>query len=166
MLPYFFSMISEEIREELTAVIAETLPTSFLVDIKLAQGGNRTLSIKVDTDKGITMSECETVNRALGAHLEEHPRFNFKYRLEVSSPGVGSPLKLLRQYRKEIGRHLKVTFHENLPEIKGLLEEVTEESILLTPIKFKGKKKRPIKAESGPKEITFAEIKEAKVIII
>ncbi|MEO1415503.1 MAG: ribosome assembly cofactor RimP [Bacteroidota bacterium] len=166
MLPYFFSMISEEILQELTDLIVETLPAAFVVDINLTQGGNRILSIKVDTDAGITMSECEKISRALSFHLEEHTSFDFKYRLEVSSPGVGSPLKLLRQYKKEVGRFLKVVLNDE-QEIKGKLETVTEAEITLSPVPVKGKKKKKKKGNVVFKDtITFPEIKEAKVIII
>ena len=100
--------------------------------------------------------------------LEEEKSLDFSYRLEVSSPGVGFPLKLHRQYVSNIGRHLKIVL-VNQEEISGKLLKVEEEEILLEllPTAPKGKKKSRKPKTAGPeKQIKFSDIKESKVIIV
>ena len=164
-------MLSDSIRESIIQTIEETNPDVFLVDLNFKRGTKGVLSIKVDTDKGISLSECSKISRAVGNMLEENELIKISYRLEVSSPGIGSPLKLHRQYKQNVGRHLKV-IKEDLTEVKGKLIEVEEATILLEPVLSKkkkgGKKKKKEESDSPNSEIiiNFNEIKEAKVIII
>ncbi|MEM6697188.1 MAG: ribosome assembly cofactor RimP [Bacteroidota bacterium] len=131
----------------------------FLVEIK--QHGNHKLDVFLDSDEGITFEKCRKVSRHLEAVLDEELWLGEKYTLEVSSPGVSRPLKLKRQYIKNIGRKLEVKFEEGGKE-EGLLIKVEEDTIFLEQkVRIKeGKKKR---TEVIEKEIAFEEIKEAKV---
>ena len=126
------------------------------------------LFVRVDTDNGISLSECTKLSRKVGFVLEEVRELDFPYRLEVSSPGVGFPLKLHRQYIQNIGRHLSVINHGG-HELQGKLLAVEEESITLEPFaehKGKNKSAKPKPLVDEPKQIPFSEIKESKVIII
>jgi ribosome maturation factor RimP len=76
--------------------------------------------------------------------------------LEVSTPGVDQPLKLKRQYYKNVGRRLKVKVHENITE--GKLKEVSEDQIVLVQETGTGKK-RELKEIAIP----FSEIDKAFV---
>jgi ribosome maturation factor RimP len=79
------------------------------------------------------------------------------FSLEVSSPGIDEPLKLLRQYKKNIGRTVAVTGNDNSLK-EGKLAGVNENSITLEIAEGKGKK-----AVTRELEIPFSEIKETKV---
>src|SRR6187402_2150672 len=81
-------------------------PDLFLVDVQMH--GSGILSILVDGDQGISIQDCVAISRHVGFHLEEENVIEQAYNLEVSSPGVGEPLKLVRQYKKNIGRDLSV----------------------------------------------------------
>ncbi|MEL7341705.1 MAG: ribosome assembly cofactor RimP, partial [Bacteroidota bacterium] len=126
-------MLSEAVLHRIETTIAEVNPEAFVVDISFKKGKKSTLYVRVDTDKGISLSECTDISRALGQQLEEEKELDIAYRLEVSSPGVGFPLKLHRQYVQNLGRHLSVINHGG-HEIQGKLLEVEEKSILIEPI--------------------------------
>ena len=135
----------------------------FLVGIHL--GGtpaHRKVVVWVDGDKGISIDNCAEISRKLGGLIEETGIIESAYLLEVSSPGVDQPLKLRRQYLKNIGRRLSITLQNQ--EIKtGKLEEVKENSIVLmeeTSAKD-GKAKKP----AMPVEINFVDIKKSNVLI-
>ena len=70
--------------------------------------------------------------------LEEEELMESKYTLEVTSPGVDFPLSSLRQYRKNVGRKLRITLKEG-KDLKGVLKEVDEQKILIDKEVKKGK---------------------------
>ncbi|MEL6671709.1 MAG: hypothetical protein AAFR61_05940 [Bacteroidota bacterium] len=159
-------MLAEKVRNQILSIIEQEKPEAFVVELKLVKGKNNVLSIKVDTDEGISLDECVRLSRAVGHELEEEPLMDFPYRLELSSPGVGSPLLLHRQYVKNQGRFLKVRL-EDSTELKGQLIEVDETFIVLGPLPQRGKKGKQKKKEvQEERKIMFAEIIESKVIII
>ena len=113
----------------------------FLVDVIISSNkGPRKVLILVDGDEGITIDDCATLSRKVGFQLEEGEAIEDKYTLEVSSPGVDFPLSMNRQYKRNIGRKLKVITADNI-EFVGNLLEVGEESIKLNKEIKKGKKK-------------------------
>ena len=106
-------MLADEVKETIVAVIEQTEPDVFIVDMSLNRGKANTLHIRVDTDNGISLAQCTQISRADGRELEEMPEMDFPYRLEVSSPGVGFPLKLHRQYVQNKGRHLMLLLQKD-----------------------------------------------------
>ena len=163
-------MMTDLLRAEIIEKVAEINPEVFIVELALRSGKQNSLILRVDTDKGINMQECSSLSRQLGAWLEAQETFDFSYHLEVSSPGVGTPLVMHRQYVQNIGRNLRVMRQDGQQE-EGTLEAVDEEGIVLAPVKIKKGKKKPKAPEAVGKEepairkIRFEEIKEAKVII-
>lgn len=133
-------------------------PDLFLVDVKMHPNGK--LIILVDGDNGIGISDCVAISRHVGFHLEEEDAIEHAYNLEVSSPGIDTPLKQVRQYQKNIGRSVSVKLNDGSKR-EGKLVEVTEDGIKLEEkIKEKGKK-----AEIVESLIPFADITETKVLI-
>lgn len=130
----------------------------FLVSIKIKPTNN--FKIYIDADSGLGIEKCIKINRALYKLMEEAAMYpNGDFSLEVSSPGLDEPLKLLRQYKKNIGRDVEVTM---LDEVKktGRLIAVTNNNITIQSTAGKGKK-----AVTNTEEITFANIKHTKVLI-
>ena len=83
----------------------------FLVDIRIKPINN--IKIFLDADSGLGIEKCIKINRALYKIMEEmaiYPDGDFS--LEVSSPGIGEPLKMHRQYVKNIGRDVEVTLND------------------------------------------------------
>ncbi|WP_316842972.1 ribosome assembly cofactor RimP [Pedobacter gandavensis] len=133
-------------------------PELFLVEVKMLP--NNKLIIHVDGDEGISIQDCAAISRHVGFHLEEENTIDKAYNLEVSSPGVGEPLRLKRQYVKNIGRELSVKL--NGGEIKeGKLLSVEDNGITIeAKVKEKGKK-----ATLEETSIDFSSITETKVLI-
>ena len=130
----------------------------FLVSIKIKPTNN--FKIFLDADSGLGIEKCIKINRALYKAIEEagmYPEGDFS--LEVSSPGVDEPLKLLRQYKKNIGRDVEVVTDDEMKK-QGKLTAVTEESITIEYTEGKGRK-AIVKTE----EIPFSAVKQTKVQI-
>ena len=133
-------------------------PELFLVAIKMLP--NNKLIIHVDGDEGISIQDCAAISRHVGFHLEEENTIEKAYNLEVSSPGVGEPLLLTRQYHKNIGRELSIKLSEGVVK-EGKLIAVTDDVILIEEkVKEKGKKVQLVE-----KQIEFNSIVETKVLI-
>lgn len=133
----------------------------FLVELHL-HGGNK-LEVFIDCDKGVTLEKCQQLSRFLEAHIEENQWLGEKYTLDVSSPGLSRPLKLWRQYRKNIGRNVAVTLR-NGEVHNGTLKEVHQGHILLEEKRTEkvGKKKKTVSVHS---ELPFEQIEKTLIVI-
>lgn len=130
----------------------------FLVSIKIKPINN--FKIYLDADSGLGIEKCIKINRALYKTMEEtgmYPDGDFS--LEVSSPGLDEPLKLLRQYKKNVGRNVEVITNEE-KKVEGKLIGVTEDRVTIEYTEGKGKK-----VEIKTEEIYFGNIKHTRVQI-
>ena len=133
-------------------------PSHFLVDVVMkGVGSTLKVVILVDGDEGISINDCASLSRKISEQMEE--LIDGKFTLEVSSPGVDYPLTTERQYTKNIGRKIKVVTAEDFT-VKGRLQEVSEEGILLLREIKKGKKK-----EESEELFRFPDIKKTTVLI-
>lgn len=142
------------------STLAESLleGDTFLVDIKIKPINN--IKVYMDADGGLAIEKCIKINRALYKLIEEEALYpDGDFSLEVSSPGIDQPLKLHRQYMKNIGRELAVSLLDNT-DIVGKLVSATDEGITLEYTEGKGRK-----AEIKQAEIPFENIKQAVVQI-
>ena len=130
----------------------------FLVEVKVIPGNN--IKVFLDADNGITIDKCIKINRALYNHIEESDIFpNSDFSLEVSSPGVEEPLKLHRQYKKNIGRTVEVTMIDG-NKTEGKLTGVNEDQITVEEKTGQGKK-----AVIKTTNILFNQVKHTKVLV-
>ncbi|MGL4631056.1 MAG: ribosome maturation factor RimP [Leadbetterella sp.] len=128
----------------------------YLVGVHISESKIRNkVLVLVDTDAGIQIDECGKISWELGEILDD--KVEDKYTLEVSSPGVDTSLKFPRQYKKNLGRTLKLTLEDG-SELKGKILEATDISIILVP---EAKKKQVLEN----KQIEYSTIKDAKVVI-
>ena len=149
--------IEKRVKELVEEKIADK-PNLFLVDVKFHSNGK--LMILVDGDNGIGIDECVAISRHVGFHLEEENVIETAYNLEVSSPGIDTPLVQVRQYAKNIGRNLSVKMADGTKR-EGILSGLTEDAIQIEEkIKEKGKK-----AEIVESMIPLEQISETKVLI-
>jgi ribosome maturation factor RimP len=147
----------QEIEQLVLQVIKEE-PEYFLVLVKIKPTNN--VKVYLDGDNGITIEKCIRFNRALYKLIEESEMFpNGDFSLEVSSPGVGEPLLLHRQYGKNTGRNMDVVLNDDTLK-QGKLIEVTNTEIVLEETVGKGKK-----ATTQQMAIPFTNIKKATVQI-
>lgn len=144
--------------EDFVAGITSESGTIFPVEIKISPGND--IKIFLDADDGITIEKCSSINKALYKYIEESGFFpNGNFSLEVSSPGIDEPLKLHRQYKKNIGRKIEVLMTDNT-KIEGTLLNVSDDEITVEEKTGKGNKIN-IKTIT----ISFNEIKHTKVLI-
>jgi ribosome maturation factor RimP len=148
--------ISEEIK---SVVESQLTDGQFLVDV-VVKGtiGTQKLIILVDSDKGMTIESCGKISRSASKYLEENELFEGAYTLEVSSPGLDHPLKLERQYLKNIGRNLRIQTVDN-QQFEGKLKEIEEGKVKIEL--SSGKKDKTIELV----EIPFTDIDKAMVLV-
>lgn len=152
------SEASIKVIEELIAGLLAESPECFLVGVKVKPTNN--FRVFLDADDGISIARCITYNRALYKLIEEkglYPDGDFS--LEVSSPGLDEPLKLKRQYVKNIGRNVEVITLDGA-RIEGKLLAATDDEIVVEETKGKNKKKEVIQHS-----IFFNNIKTTKIQI-
>ena len=134
-------------------------PTLFLVDITISDSYK--ITVTLDDDNGVNLQDCIDVSRVIEPNLDREEQ---DFSLEVASFGVGSPLKLIRQYKKNIGRMLIVKLATT--KIEAELVEANDKNITLTwearePKKI-GKGKETVQKRL---ELPYTEIKEAIVTV-
>jgi ribosome maturation factor RimP len=126
----------------------------FLVEL-LVKPGNK-IFIFIDGDHGVMISDCVELSRFVESQLD---RESEDFELNVSSSGADQPIKLPRQYIKNVGRSLQVKLSEE-NSVSGKLEAVTETGIILTT---PGDKKKKLPPETL--NIPYESMVESKVII-
>ncbi|MFT4156149.1 ribosome maturation factor RimP [Parafilimonas sp.] len=157
-LPY---MNSDSVLNSITQIVSSFLenePGYFLVEIKIKPTNN--VKIFIDGDNGISIDKCVQFNRQLYKMIESHDLFpSGDFSLEVSSPGIDKPLKLQRQYVKNVGRNIEVSFNDG-SSVSGRLLQVSNDDIMVEQTTGKGKK-----AETTQLVIPFSNIKTTTVQI-
>jgi ribosome maturation factor RimP len=132
----------------------------YLVDLSIST--NNKIQITVDGDQGVPLSECIRISRNVENNLDREIE---DFSLEVSTPDISHPLKLKRQYIKNINRILKVKTAEE--ELEGTLDAADDDKIVLTwkarEPKLVGNGKVTVKKTAT---IEYKDIKEAKVKIV
>ncbi|RYZ64364.1 MAG: ribosome maturation factor [Proteobacteria bacterium] len=146
----------ETVTEKIHSLIAD--PKHFLVEVRVKPTNN--IKVFMDGDEGLPLSDLVSYNRKLYKALEESALFpEGDFSLEVSSPGVDEPLKLHRQYGKNIGRYVEITLADEAgTKLEGKLTTATEDGIVVEVERGKGKKK-----EVTQETILFNDIKNTKV---
>lgn len=118
-----------------------TAEDCYLVDIEWKES-NVELTVFVDSDDGLTLSDCQKISRAMEQVLDTENLLGEEYRLQVSSPGIDRPLMLRRQYFKNKGRVLKVVLQDG-SEVVGKLHEIDDRGIQILVEKPGIKYKKP-----------------------
>lgn len=160
MLPSFYKNMT--FKEQVTELINQGLqekPSLFLIDMNIDNSNK--ITVTLDGDNGVTLQDCIDISRVIENNLDREEQ---DFSLEVASAGVSSPLKLVRQFRKNIGRTLKVK--TKTEKIEAELQSVDEAKITLVwsarePKKV-GKGKETVIKKA---EIPYEEIIEAIVTI-
>jgi ribosome maturation factor RimP len=150
----------------MTEEILSEEPVYFLVDLRIKPTNN--VKVFLDGDSGITIEKCVQVNRKLYRKLEETAIFpDGDFSLEVSSAGLDEPLKLLRQYKKNIGRLVEVQLQDGTQK-EGQLKDVSNEGIVLevTSVKPSNGKLPSKKKEISSQSFLFNNIKSTKIQIV
>jgi ribosome maturation factor RimP len=100
----------ESISQKLNELMAMH-PTHFLVEIRIKPTNN--IKVFIDADEGVNLAALIEYNRRLYRLIEESTLYpDGDFSLEVSSPGLDEPLKINRQYKKNIGRYVDVLLND------------------------------------------------------
>lgn len=126
----------------------------FLVDVKVSRD-NR-IEVFIDGDEGVKIQDCIDLSRNLESRFDREEE---DFELSVLSWGLGEPLKLKRQYVKNIGQKVEAVCVSG-ECIEGVLKEVGENDLLIEVTKGKGKK---MTVETA--DVAFENLKTIKVIV-
>ena len=130
--------------------------------IELSISVNNKVQVVVDGDNGVSLSETMRISRVINDTFDREVE---DFSLEVGTPDIAHPLKVKRQYIKNLNRILKVKTEEE--ELEGTLVTADEDKIVL---QWKAREPKPV----GKGKVTvdktatleYTEIKEAKVKIL
>lgn len=107
-----------------------------LVDVEyIKEAGNWYLRAYIDKEGGITVDDCEVISRRLGEWLDEKDFIADSYILEVSSPGLGRPLKKEKDFDRSIGKDVDIRLYKPLnkqKEFTGTLKAYDKETVTIT----------------------------------
>lgn len=159
-MPLFIKIMT--FKEKVYGLVTEGLiekPSIFLIDLTITDTFK--IIVSLDGDNGVLLQDCIDVSRAIENNLDREEQ---DFSLEVASVGVGSPLKMVRQYKKNVGRTLIVKLATET--IEAELVEANDNFIILSwkarePKKL-GKGKETVQKRE---QIPYTEIKEAIVTV-
>ena len=149
-------------KDKVNGLVVEGLlekPSIFLIDLTITDSFK--IIVNLDGDNGVALQDCIDISRAIENNLDREEQ---DFSLEVASVGVGSPLKMVRQYKKNVGRTLIVKLATET--IEAELVEANDNFIILS-----WKAREPKKTGKGKEtvqkrqEIPYSEIKEAIVTV-
>ena len=148
----------DKVNDLLTEVLLDK-PTVFLIDLTITDSFK--IIVNIDGDNGVALQDCIDISRTIENNLDREEQ---DFSLEVASVGVGSPLKMVRQYKKNVGRTLIVKLATQT--IEAELVEANDNFIILSwkarePKKI-GKGKETVQKRQ---EIPYTDIKEAIVTV-
>lgn len=102
--------------------------------VYIPQGRHTVLRVYIDSERGVTVANCEQVSRQLSALLDVENPVTGNYSLEVSSPGIDRPLFSLAQFQRFIGSQVDIRLHvpiEARRHFKGVLQNVAGDNVIV-----------------------------------
>lgn len=124
----------EQMTEELVTPIIEKYNYE-LVDVEwVKEGSNWYLRLYIDKEGGITVDDCEVINREFGEILDEKDYISENYIFEVSSPGLDRPLKKEKDFARSIGKDVEVRLYKPINKTKeyvGILDSYDKDTVTL-----------------------------------
>ena len=106
-----------------------------LVDVEyVKEAGTWYLRAYIDKEGGFTVDDCELVSRQLGEWLDREDFIDDSYILEVSSPGLGRPLKKEKDFKRSLGEQVEVRLYravDRQKEFTGALAAYDEDTVTL-----------------------------------
>ena len=159
-MPIFIVIMTfkEQVKQLLDDGLAEK-PSVFLIDLEITAAFK--IIVLLDGDNGVQLQDFMDISRAIEHNLDREIQ---DFSLEVASVGVGSPLKMTRQYIKNVGRLLIVNV--GTETIEATLTAATDNDITLS-----WEAREPKKIGKGKETvqklltIPYSEIKEAIVTV-
>lgn len=120
--------------EELITPILERMQFE-LVDVEyVKEGATWYLRAYIDKEGGITVNDCEAVAREMNEILDREDYIEDSYVFEVSSPGLGRPLKKEKDYIRSMGKELEIRTYRAIDKKKefyGILTSYDEKTVTI-----------------------------------
>ena len=130
----------------------------FLIDVVVKnRNGVNSVTVILDGDNGVTIRDCADFNKFIEHEMEGVGYEKGTYDLKVCSPGLDQPLKTYRQYKKNIGRRVKITLVDN-KIAEGILLMSDDDFVTVEQPDEKGKIRSKVK-------ITFDKIVKTNVLV-
>lgn len=120
--------------EELLKPIVESAGVEIYDVEYVKEGSDFYLRCYIDRDGGVNIQDCETVSRALSDQLDAEDYIEDAYILEVSSPGLGRPLKKERDFERSLGEEVEIRLYKALnkqKEFTGILKAYDKETVTI-----------------------------------
>ena len=136
-------MIEKELIKDITEKYLEGT-TMFLVDVVVKPGN--AIVVEVDSDEGVSIDDCIALSRNIESHLDRDAE---DFELEVGSAGITSPLKIPRQYKKNIGNEVEVLTKKG-QKLSGVLKSCDDNSFVVSVTKM-------VKPDGGKKKVAVDE---------
>jgi ribosome maturation factor RimP len=160
--PLFFNFGVVIERKKIEEIVNEAIKGSevFLVDVIISR--SNLIQVFIDHNDGISLDDCAGLHRSIEDQLDREME---DFELQVSSPGLGQPVRVFPQYRKAVGQKIEVMLEDG-DLIKGILLEARpvetgKEAQLV--VRQSGTKRKP--APEEPVIIEISRIKTARVEI-
>ncbi len=151
-------MLKDRVAELLQDVLKKN-ESLFLIDFSISSDNK--IKVVIDGDEGVSLENCIDVSRAIEHNLDREEE---DFSLEVTSAGATAPLVYARQYKKNVGRKLKVKTTN--AEYEGVLTAASDDSIT---IEWKAREPKPVgkgkHTVQKRQEIALIDIEEAKVVL-
>lgn len=126
--------IYEQKTEEILLPIVDELGFE-LVDVEyVKEGGTWYLRAYVDKPGGISINDCEAVSRRLSDVLDEKDFIDDSYIMEISSPGLGRPLKKEKDFKRSLGEEVEVRTYRMIDkkkEFTGILKDYDADTVTI-----------------------------------
>lgn len=146
---------AEEIRKIAEGKLKDS--SQFVVDVIVSSKRKpQKVTVVVDGDAGISIDDCADISREVAKALDDSLALTDSYVLEVTTPGLDQPLKLHRQYRKNIGRRMRIKVSDKV--VEGKLVGVSDSGVTIE--QGDGKK-----IEKSVVELKFSEIDKSIVLV-
>lgn len=159
-----FSQLSYNMidKNEVVRLVEEklALSTNYLVDVQVKPGN--LIVVEIDNDESVDISDCVELSRYIESALDRNKE---DFELEVGSAGITSPLKVLRQYNKYIGKEVELLLTRGV-KLTGVLKFADENGVVVVvekKIKPEGAKRKVLLEEE--QAYAFEEIKYTKYLL-
>ena len=150
----------EEKFKKILSEILENHKSLFLVE--LAFSSKNDIKVLLDGDKGVTLRDCTSINSEIKKKLNQDET---NYSVQIGSCGVDYPLKMIRQFKKNISRKIEIIDLDDRKHT-GTLAKVSRASF-----EIKWKERQPKKIGKGKvtvaftKNFNFGEYKKVQIIL-
>ena len=156
----FFYMKFEEKFRNILSEILENYKSLFLIDLTF--GSNNDVKVFLDGDNGVTLKDCASINSDIKKNINQD---EINYSVEIGSCGIDYPLKLMRQFKKNISRNVEITDFDDR-KYNGILVKASN-----TSFEINWKERQPKKIGKGKttvaltKNFNYGEYKKAHIIL-